>query len=130
MHYLAQRLLALEAGSRSATDANKHEALRVCEKLRNSLIRFAGADSFTALLRRALTLARLDVASLQSVNVTADGGLAGLEEIGSAAENVAPEAAIAITAHLLGLLATFIGESLTLRLLREAWPEASLDEDF
>ena len=38
------------------------------------------------------------------------------------------EAAVAITAHLLGLLVTFIGEPLTLRLVREAWPDASLDE--
>jgi len=29
--------------------------------------------------------------------------------------------------HLLGLLATFIGESLTLRLACEAWPEALID---
>jgi len=35
------------------------------------------------------------------------------------------EAAIAITAHLLGLLVTFIGESLALRLMGDAWPGTS-----
>ncbi len=30
--------------------------------------------------------------------------------------------------HLLGLLVTFIGEPLTLALVREAWPDISLDE--
>ena len=128
MHDLARRLVALEAAS--ATDAPAHEALQVCEKLRISLTRFAGLDSFTALLRRALALARTDVPVLQSVTVTADGQFQGTEEIGSAAGDVSVQAATAITAHLLGLLATFIGEPLTLRLVREAWPEASLEEKF
>lgn len=30
-------------------------------------------------------------------------------------------------AELLGLLVSFIGESLTLTLVREAWPDASMD---
>lgn len=33
------------------------------------------------------------------------------------------EAAVAITAHLLGLLVAFIGVPLTVRLLRESWPD-------
>lgn len=125
MRDLARRLLALEAASQSATDTHAHEAERVFEKLRISLTRFAGADGFTALSRRALALARADVPSLQSVKVDADGRLKGLEEV---AADTAIEATTAITAHLLGLLATFIGEPLTLRLVREAWPDSSLDE--
>ena len=129
MRDLAQRLLVLEAASHSSTtDTHAHEAVRVFEKLRNTLVRFAGADGFTALLRRAVVLTRSDVPSLQSVKITADGRLEGFEEIGGAAGNLTIEAATAITAHLLGLLATFIGEPLTLRLVREAWPDASLDE--
>ena len=126
MRDLARRLLALEAASATTTDA--HEAVRVCEKLRVSLTRFAGADGFKTLLRRALALAQSDVPSLQNVKITADSRLEGLEAIGSAAGNAAKEAATAIIAHLLGLLVTFIGEPLTLRLVREAWPDASLDE--
>jgi hypothetical protein len=38
---LAQRLHAVEAASRSTTDAHVHEAVRVCEKLRTALIRLA-----------------------------------------------------------------------------------------
>lgn len=123
---LARQLLALEAANATTTDA--HEAGRVCEKLRVSLTRFAGADGFAALLRRALVLARADVPSLQNVKVSADGRLEGFEEIGATSGNLPSEAATAITAHLLGLLVTFIGESLMLRLVRQAWPEASLDE--
>ena len=127
MHSLAQRLLALEASNPTTMDADKHEAVRVWEKLRASLTLFAGVDGFTALLRRALALTRSDVPGLQSVRVTTDGRLEDIEDAIANAETVGTEAALTITAHLLGLLATFIGESLTLRLVRQAWPEASLD---
>jgi hypothetical protein len=125
---LARRLLAVEAANKSATDAHGHEAVRVCEKLRISLTRFAGADGFKSLLRRALALARADVSSLQAIKLKPDGSLEGLEVLAPDATNGGPEGAVAITAHLLGLLVTFIGEPLTLRLVREAWPDASLEE--
>jgi hypothetical protein len=120
---LARRLLALEATSESAgSDAHSHEAVRVCEKLRVSLTRFAGADGFASLLRRALALARAEVPSLDQVKIRPD---CSIEEL---ARNDRTEAGAALTAHLLGLLVTFVGQSLTLRLVRETWPDASLDE--
>ena len=125
---LARRLLAVEAASQSAADPHVHEAVRVCEKLRVSLTRFAGADGFTSLLRRSLALARAEVPALHGITEKTDGSMEGLEELAADARNVGSDAAIAITAHLLGLLVTFIGEPLTLRLVREAWPDASLDE--
>ena len=124
----AQRLLAVEAAIQSASDAHGREAVRVCEKLRISLTRIAGADGFTALLRRALALARADVPLLQTVKVTADCRLEELEDLFAGSGNAGTEAATAIITHLLWLLVTFIGEPLTLRLVREAWPDASLDE--
>jgi hypothetical protein len=130
MRDLARRLLAREAASQSAIGTHVNEAVRVCEKLRTSLTKFAGADGFASLLRRALVLARAEVPSLQSVKVGADGRLEGLEQLAAdtgtgAAES---EASVAITAHLFGLLVTFIGKPSTLRLLREAWPDTSLNE--
>ena len=124
MRNLARQLLVVEAASQSATLARVHEAVRVCEKLQISLTRFAGVDGFTSLLRRALTLARAEVPGLQTVVLKPDGSL---EELATDAANGGPEAAIAIVAQLLGLLVAFIGEPLTLRLLREAWPDASLN---
>ena len=67
---------------------------------------------------------------LQSVKIGADGRLEGFEQLVSdkgtgAAEG---EVAVAITSHLLGLLVTFIGEPLTLKLVRASWPDISLDE--
>ena len=134
MRHLARRLLAVEAASQSASQPHVHEAVRVCEKLRISLTRFAGADGFASLLRRALALARSEVPAVASITVKADCTMEGLEELTAAARKSGgggdggAEAVAAITSHLLGLLVTFIGEPLTLRLVREAWPDASLDE--
>lgn len=125
---LARRLLAVEAATQRATDGHEHEAARVCEKLRISLTRLAGADAFTSLLRRALSLARAEFPSLQSVKLKPDGSLEGLDVLAADSTRGEHEAAIAITAHLLGLLVTFIGKPLTLRLVRDAWPDASWEE--
>jgi hypothetical protein len=124
---LAERLLSLEAESNSAT-AQAHEAVRVCEKLRVSLTRFAGPEGFASLLRRSLALARADTPSLDAVTIKPDGSLEGLEALVSNSQEGGPEAVVGIIAHLLGLLVTFIGEPLTLRLVREAWPNASVGE--
>ena len=131
---LARRLLAVEATSPSASGLHVHEGERVCEKLRISLTRFAGADGFTSLMRRALALARTEVPAADSITVKADCSMEGLKELAADARKSGgggdggAAAVASITSHLLGLLATFIGEPLTLRLVRESWPDASLDE--
>ena len=127
MRELSRRLLA---ASHTAADSHVHEAAVISEKLRIPLTRFSGAEGFASLLRRALVLARAEAPTLQSIKVGADGRLEGFEELATDTETAAgaSEAAVAITAHLLGLLSTFIGEPLTLRLIREAWPDTSLDE--
>jgi hypothetical protein len=122
MRDLARRLLA---ASQSASDTELQEAVLVNEKLRISLTQFAGADGFASLLRRALALASAEVPALKRATVSADGHLEGLEQLATSPGSVASAAAGAITAHVLGLLVTFIGESLTLRLVRETWPNIS-----
>src|SRR5688572_29034880 len=124
MRDLARRLLA---ASQTASSPHVHEAVVVSERLRIALTKFAGADDFASLLRRALALASEDVPSLQNVKIGWDGHLEGWEQFAADTSTGAAgdEAAVAITAHLLALLVTFIGESLTLRLVREAWPEIS-----
>ena len=118
---LAQRLLVLEGPLQGADDDPTAQAMRVFERLRVALARFAGSDSFASLVRRALVLARADEPALRQVSIKANGSLEGLEEI-------AGDPIVAIVAHFLGLLVTFIGEPLTLRLVREAWPDATLDD--
>lgn len=127
MRDLSRRLLA---ASQTASDSHVHGAVVVSEKLRIPLTRFAGAEGFASLLRRALVLAGAEVPSLQSLKVGPEGRLEGFEQLAADSSTAVSgsEAAVAITAHLLSLLSTFVGEPLTLRLIREAWPDASLDE--
>ncbi len=124
---LAQRLLALEAARNSDVEPQVHEAVRVCEKLQVSLTQFAGEEGFTALLRRALALARAEVPAMQTVKLKPDCALEGIEALAVDKTNGGADGPVALIAHLLGLLVTFIGEPLTLRLVREAWPDASLE---
>lgn len=121
----ARRLLAAEAATTAAPGSPGPGVMRVTGKLRVSLTQFVGADGFAALMRRALVLARrTDLPSLQNARIAADGRLEGIEHAPADTEEDR-EAAIAITASLLWLLVTFIGEPLTLRLVSEAFPAAS-----
>ncbi len=127
MRDLARKLLA---ASQTASDTHMHEVVRACESLGIPIKKFAGVEGFASLMRRALALAGAEVPSLQSVKIGADGCPGGFEGLG-ADTGTGPgerEAAVAVTAHLLGLLVTFIGEPLTMRLVRDAWPDASWDE--
>jgi hypothetical protein len=130
MRTLARQLLAMEAaaeGRKGAGGAAKRGERKdraglesVCEKLRVELTQFAGADGFASLLRRALAMAREDVHALGRIKIGSGGFLEGLDGL----EQTEMEAgAIAITANLLDLLAKFIGETFTLKLVRKAWPE-------
>jgi hypothetical protein len=118
MRDLVRRLLA---ASPTASDPQTHEAVRVFETLRTHLTRLVGADGFASLLRRALAVASAEIPALAGVKLSLDGHLEGMEAI-------SPDSTAALAAHLLGLLETFIGEGLTLRLVREAWPDTKLDE--
>lgn len=121
----ARRLLALETAGKAA-DASGWAAFQVSEKLRRPLSTLAGVAGFRSLMSRALALATGEVQWLKAVHIKADGSLEGLDEVRaqlSAAEIAEGEAAL--IAQLIGLLVTFIGESLTVRLMQEVWPEIS-----
>jgi hypothetical protein len=113
---------SLIAASQSVPDPDARAVL-VNENLRLSLVRFAGADGFVALLRRALALASEQMPMLQHAKIGADGRTEDLDRLFNHDDAVRQEAAAAITAQLLELLVTFIGEPLTRRLVREACPE-------
>ncbi|TGN68046.1 hypothetical protein E4L95_02695 [Paracoccus liaowanqingii] len=121
MRALAQQLLAYEGRHSEATDDPTDEAARVFERLRVAVTRFAGSSGFTSLMRRAIALARAEDPTLRQLSVRADGTLEGLKQ-------VSVDALLAIIAQFLGLLVTFVGEPLMLRFVREAWPDASLDD--
>jgi hypothetical protein len=135
MRDLAHRLLTYEAVAGKTSEPMESATLRVYEKLRQSLGEFVGAAGFQALASRALTLARPDDPSLSVVRVSADGALQGLgQSLGETEQQIdidkdrAGEGGIILIARLLGLLRIFLGEALTLSLLRNAWPGAALDD--
>ena len=125
---LARRLFAHEA-ARAHRPEGANDVVRVCEELRVRLSKLMGTVGFTSLLSRALALAKAEAPSLEAVRVRADGTLEGFEQDGQY-QDAEPAAtrSVVLVAHLLGLLVTFIGAPLTLRLLRDAWPEAPIDE--
>jgi hypothetical protein len=126
--HLAQRLLTYEAVAGENSEPAESGAFRVCAKLRRPLITFAGVAGFRSLLSRALTLARAEAPGLSAVQVAADGSLKGLDEFASQTDKKqARDGGAILVAQLIGLLLTFIGEGLTLRLVQDVWPEAGFD---
>ena len=125
---MAQRLLTYEAVAGKNSEPTESAAFRVCAKLRRPLITLAGVAGFRSLLSRALTLARAEAPSLSAVQVAADGSLNGLDELASQTDKEqARDGGAILIAQLIGLLLTFIGDGLTLRLVRDVWPEAAFD---
>ena len=131
MRDLAHRLLNYEADAGMTSETMTSPTTRVYEKLRQSLGQFAGAAGFQSLASRALTLARSENLSLITVRITEDGSLHGLSESESQFDidnNQAAEGGIILIARFLGLLRVFLGEALTLSVLRNAWPDEALDD--
>lgn len=121
---LARQLIASQAAHDNAA-ASLDAAAQVVGELRLRLIKLAGVDGFRSLLARALALAKIEAPSLRDVQVKDDGTLAGFNELESSAAT--EEAGTVLVAFLLQLLVTFIGEPLTLRLVRDAFPNFSPD---
>lgn len=125
MHDVAERLVAEEARAARSSDAPGPATFRVCEKLRRPLTTLVGAVGFRSLLSRALALARIEAPQLGALQVRKDGALEfpeGFETHHGRREINAGE--VVLTAHLLALLASFVGTELTLRLLQDIWPKA------
>ena len=138
---LATELLALESAGAHHPESSEAAAQRIFETLRTTLITLVGLPGYKVLLARALAIASDEDASLKAVRVADNGALEGLGAVpsalapssaaplGAAPHNHTPapvphpRGALLVT-HLLGLLAVFIGEPLTFRLVRSAWPHA------
>ncbi len=115
---LVRRLLTLEAEEREGRTSLLDAAERVSDKLRTHLSRRIGQEGFRTLLARALALTKTLFPTLHAVRIEENGSLVGLP-----IDAESSEAAVALLACLVGLLVTFIGEDLTLRMLGAVWPE-------
>lgn len=131
IRYFATRLIAHEASAAALARTENQTAVTVVHKLRPKLEEFMGDTGFGAVVSRAVTLAKDEAPWLGEARSNAEGKLEGLEE---AMARVDPEqhstGGAVVIAWLLALLASFIGEILTMQLVIEVWPKLSFNGYF
>lgn len=129
MRDFAERLIAYETRENKSSETKTPAAFHVFEKLPPHLATLMGNTGFRALLSRALALATAELPWLRAVHVKSDGSLEGLDELEAQVDSEEiSEGRVVLLAQLLGLLVAFIGENLTLWLVREVWPKLSLND--
>ena len=130
----AQRRLALwllrrEASDGDGPDTTRTAAERSCQKLCVRLASLVTAAGCQSLLARAIHLAAAEAPFLRGVRAGVVPG-ACLEGVQESIRGVTPEQTqaglVAVVAHLIGLLALFVGDDVTERLVRDVWPDAPL----
>jgi len=121
-----RRMLARQAGTGANAPAIAAAARRLCERFAEQLAPLIGDAGAAAICARSLHLTLRNVRGLAPVRASVQGEAPfallqqSLEQQEPAA---ATEVAVGVLATASELLALFIGESLTTRLLREAWPD-------
>jgi hypothetical protein len=113
----ARRLLAHEGAAESAATA----AGRVYDKLTSHLAPLVGKAGVQALFVRSAKLAKGEVDCLVEGS-TLDSSTKLRECLQSQDPAIAIEAAAVLFGTFFALLGTFIGERLTIQVLRSAWP--------
>jgi hypothetical protein len=117
----AKRLLAHEGNSGSSSAECAAAAWRLYEKLNARLAPLLGSAGVQALFVRSAKLAQAEVGSLAEVAAPE-----GMNKLGAVLQALDPADATEVAATLFGtffeLMTTFIGERLTVLVLRSAWP--------
>lgn len=128
MRDFAGRLIAHEARE-AGTQGTPREVFPVVEKLRPHLTTLMGNGGYRALLLRSLALATSEIPTMQAARVAADGRLEGFDGLQAGLDHEgAAEGRVIVVSRLIELLVTFIGEKLTLQMVREIWPKLSIKE--
>ena len=129
LHDIARRVIHSRYRDAPSLAASADAMQLSCGELYRVLETAMGPAGLQALITRAIKLTARDYPWLAQVKVGNAAGcaLSGLTE---AAERLdvaeANEGYAALLATIVSLLVTFIGEELTLRFLRLAWPDAAL----
>jgi len=80
-------------------------------------------------MARALAVTSAEVPWIAVLQVHADGTLEGLDKPEAQLKpKELADGGVLLVAHLLGLLAAFVGDNLTLHLVRDVWPKVSLED--
>lgn len=123
MREIAEQLILYEATAQAGSQLAASAAHRVLEAIRQPLYTLVGVQGYQVLMARALTLAKNKAPILSAVSIRPDGSLLGFSDL-TAQE--ASEAGIVLTAQLLQLLATFVGNDLTLHIFMGVWPDLTI----
>jgi CheY-like chemotaxis protein len=117
---LAKNILAIESLT-GRIGENTPTIFRVCDKMRNPIQNLAGETGFRSILARALILSKPEVPWLFPVKISIGGFFEGLA---LAEEKLTPleisRGETIMVAQILGLLFTFLGESMTYVLLQDS----------
>jgi hypothetical protein len=119
---LAILVLSNECGDDADLNTLQDAAARTFDRLRVHLSERLGARGYYALIKRAVTLASTDFPWLLSVRISEDGHPDGFQSMALSESTF--DACVSVLARLIELLDTFIGRSLTARILNNAWPNA------
>jgi hypothetical protein len=115
-------------GAASTPDSAAEALQRACGELCRTLETAMGLAGLQALVGRAVQIATRQFPWLASIRPAGgtDLPLEGLAEaVHAAGAEDARAGCVALLAAITRLLITFIGEDLTLRFVRQAWPEGS-----
>jgi hypothetical protein len=126
-----RRVLAQDAGTSADAQAVAAAAFRAYERLAEELAPLIGEAGINAVCARSVHLTQREFPWLAPAD-SAGPRDAPFTHVRLSLEGqdpaVATDAAIAVLATFGELLASFIGDSLTTRLLREAWPDGFSDD--
>ncbi len=126
-----RRVLTQDAGTSADAPAVAAAALRAYERLAHGLVPLIGEVGINAVCARSVHLTQRDFSWLARAG-PAEPRDAPFTHVRASLERqdpaVATDAAIAVLATFGDLLASLIGDSLTTRLLREAWPDGFSDD--
>jgi hypothetical protein len=130
LRQLTARMLMHQAGPDADAAALAAAARRAYDELAGVLVPLIGQVGIDALAARAVHLAQQAYPWLAKTR-DPEPAKGPFTHVVSALEQQEPalatEAAAAVLATFTGLLATFVGESLTSRLMRKAWPDSFSD---
>lgn len=133
LHELALAVLARPQGEALGADALAATATRAYADLVHVSAPLIGHVGVAALTGRALHLARREHPVLRRINGEPADAERAFDHLIACLQGQDPaaatDAAAAVFATFLGLLASFIGEPLTSGLLRKAWPDAFSDAE-
>jgi hypothetical protein len=126
-HLLAHELVLRAAGTDQSPERLAEAALQVLGRLCVHLDGLIGPVGFDTLLRRGVYLAREEAPVLQGLGTGPLLTKRPLEELETYLRGQTPAAVdrglLSVLAEFIWVLAALVSEPLTLRLIRDAWPE-------